>query len=211
LPLYIPVPTAEPNDDIAQYVPLLLSAIEGFLQLRDVWAEDDYVDGFAYMEDLKSWVARNIPGPGSMFTGEIRMFSQPPADLPTRWLYCDGSAISRSVYAELFSVIGVDYGAGNNTTTFNIPNLVHKFPRGGAYPGTTGGADTHTLQLSEIPVHDHVVQRSSAEGGSTSRYARTTTSSNFNSPVSENAGGGEAHNNIPAYLELCPAIYAGAV
>lgn len=43
--------------------------------------------------------------------------------IPTDWLECDGSAISRTVYATLFGVIGTSYGEGDGSTTFNLPNL----------------------------------------------------------------------------------------
>lgn len=43
---------------------------------------------------------------------------------PDGWLLCDGSAVSRTLYAELFAAIGTTYGAGDGSTTFNIPNLV---------------------------------------------------------------------------------------
>ena len=42
---------------------------------------------------------------------------------PTGWLVCDGSAVSRSIYADLFTLIGSTYGAGNGSTTFNLPDL----------------------------------------------------------------------------------------
>ena len=45
---------------------------------------------------------------------------------PQGWLLCDGSAVSRTTYAKLFSVIGTTYGSGNGSTTFNLPNLVDK-------------------------------------------------------------------------------------
>lgn len=48
---------------------------------------------------------------------------QAMAAVPSGWLACDGSAISRTVYANLFAAIGVIYGAGDGSTTFNIPNL----------------------------------------------------------------------------------------
>lgn len=48
--------------------------------------------------------------------------------LPSGTLICDGSSISRTTYAELFAVIGTTYGAGNGSTTFNIPNLYHQVP-----------------------------------------------------------------------------------
>ena len=41
---------------------------------------------------------------------------------PSGWLICDGSAISRTTYADLFAVIGTSYGAGDGSTTFNLPN-----------------------------------------------------------------------------------------
>jgi hypothetical protein len=45
------------------------------------------------------------------------------SSVPTGWLRCDGSAVSRSMYADLFNGIGVTYGSGDGTTTFNVPNL----------------------------------------------------------------------------------------
>lgn len=58
------------------------------------------------------------------------------ATTPQGWLLCDGSAISRTDYAELYAVIGDTYGAGNGSTTFNLPNLVDKFVEGSATAGT---------------------------------------------------------------------------
>lgn len=69
---------------------------------------------------------------------------------PTGWLMCDGSAKSRLTYKGLFDVIGTTYGAGDGSTTFNIPDLRQRFPLGKANAGTgstiggTGGAIDHT-------------------------------------------------------------------
>lgn len=52
------------------------------------------------------------------------------ATLPTGWLECDGSAVSRATYSALFAAIGTTYGAGNGTTTFNLPELRGEFIRG---------------------------------------------------------------------------------
>ena len=52
------------------------------------------------------------------------------ATAPAGWLICDGSAVSRTTYADLFASIGTTYGAGNNTTTFNLPDLRGEFIRG---------------------------------------------------------------------------------
>lgn len=80
-------------------------------------------------------------------TGAIVGYSASTA--PTGWLLCDGSAVSRTTYSALFAIIGTSYGAGDGSTTFNLPNLVSKIPRGASAPGTGGGADTHTHPLSD--------------------------------------------------------------
>lgn len=56
---------------------------------------------------------------------------------PDGWLICDGSAISREDYADLFTAIGVNFGAGDEATTFNLPNLIDKFPQGNTTVGLT--------------------------------------------------------------------------
>ena len=62
---------------------------------------------------------------------------------PTGFLLCDGSAVSRTTYANLFTAIGVTYGAGNGTTTFNLPNTQGIFLRG-AGSQTVGGVNYST-------------------------------------------------------------------
>lgn len=54
-------------------------------------------------------------------TGTVKAWGGSTA--PSGWLFCDGSAISRTTYAALFAVIGTTYGSGDGTTTFNLPNF----------------------------------------------------------------------------------------
>ena len=51
-------------------------------------------------------------------------------DVPAGWLQCNGAEVSRTTYAALFAKIGTKYGSGNGSTTFNLPNLHHKFIEG---------------------------------------------------------------------------------
>ena len=51
-------------------------------------------------------------------------------DVPAGWLQCNGAAVSRTTYAALFAKIGTKYGSGDGSTTFNLPNLHHKFIEG---------------------------------------------------------------------------------
>lgn len=71
---------------------------------------------------------------------------------PAGWLYCDGSAVSRTTYVKLFNVIGTTWGPGNGSTTFNLPNLVGRFLFGSGTVtfGTYGGFLT-----SPGPAHTH--------------------------------------------------------
>lgn len=67
-------------------------------------------------------------------TGIVQFFAGSSA--PSGWLVCDGSAVSRTDYEELFEVIGTMYGAGDGSTTFNLPNLIDRFAEGGKNVGT---------------------------------------------------------------------------
>lgn len=60
--------------------------------------------------------------------GAIQVFAM--SAIPTGWLECNGDTVSRTTYANLFSVIGTTYGAGNGTTTFKLPDLRGEFIRG---------------------------------------------------------------------------------
>ena len=97
---------------------------------------------------------------------------------PTGWLLCNGSAVSRTTYAALFAVLGIAYGAGDGSTTFNVPDRRGRFgigvdgtytrgSTGGAASGTTSSAGSHnhtgltgstTLTIAQMPTHSHTYQ-----------------------------------------------------
>lgn len=99
-------------------------------------------------------------GPAERIPGEIIMFGG--QSLPTGWLLCDGRAVSRTVYPNLYAAVGTLYGAGDGVTTFNLPNLSARFPRGSsdtAGVGTLGGAASvsKTLTTANLPPHSHTM------------------------------------------------------
>ena len=68
---------------------------------------------------------------------EVGMYADFAGDTaPVSYLLCDGSAVSREEYSELFSVIGTKYGAGDGSTTFNLPNKIGRFAQGSTTVGT---------------------------------------------------------------------------
>ena len=74
------------------------------------------------------------------------------ATAPNGYLLCDGAAVSRTTYADLFAIISTTYGVGDGASTFNVPNLEGKMPQG--YDGSTynlagtGGANTVTVSVT---------------------------------------------------------------
>lgn len=152
MPLDIPLPSEYPQTDPSQYVPLLLSAIGGFLQSRDVWEAADYEDAYGYMEELKTYIVDLMLRGEIMPIGKIDIWL---ADVPPDgWVILDGHAISREVYADLFALWGTLYGAGNGTTTFNVPDFGERLPMGvGGIMGLgeTLGALSHTIAQANLP------------------------------------------------------------
>jgi microcystin-dependent protein len=87
-------------------------------------------------------------------TGSVVMSAA--ALVPAGWLLCNGQEVSRTTYADLWAALGTLYGAGNGTTTFNVPNLEAKFPRmEAAARGGTGGATAHAHSIAG---HDHTIE-----------------------------------------------------
>lgn len=80
------------------------------------------------------------------------------ATVPEGYLVCDGSAIDRDLYSDLFEVIGTTYGTGDGLSTFNLPDLRGQLPMGlyaGSVLGDTLGEETHTLTEGELAAHSH--------------------------------------------------------
>lgn len=99
--------------------------------------------------------------PSAEVTGFIKMWTK--ATVPSNFLLCDGSAISRTSFANLFAVVGIQYGNGDGSTTFNLPDLRGRSPIGdgtgvGLTPRAIGdamGEEFHQLVTGELPSHDH--------------------------------------------------------
>jgi microcystin-dependent protein len=109
------------------------------------------VDGVAF--------EANTPAsqPGDVFpAGAVMMWAGPTP--PAGWMICDGTAISRAGFPSLFANIAVTWGAGNGTTTFNIPDFRDRVPVGNSGTkalASSGGVETVALSVAEMPTHSH--------------------------------------------------------
>lgn len=78
------------------------------------------------------------------------------ASPPTGWLHLNGQAVSRTTYDDLFALWGTTFGAGNGTTTFNVPDVRGEFPRfWDASRGVDSGRGIGTAQAADIAAHTH--------------------------------------------------------
>jgi microcystin-dependent protein len=147
-----------------------LTALDG----RVTSAEADILDHESRITtaeaDIVSLQAAIVSPPDNRFLGEMinRAANVAPS---ASWLLCDGSAISRTTYATLFALIGTSYGAGNGSTTFNIPDFRGKTTRGYHSGNATfdafvsGGADSVTLVENNIPEHTHTFTAANQDTG----------------------------------------------
>ena len=78
--------------------------------------------------------------PGGVPLGTILPYAANAAEPPYSFLFCEGQAISRTMYPDLFALIGTTYGSGDGSTTFNLPALVGKYPQGDTTAGTVKSA-----------------------------------------------------------------------
>ena len=172
------------------------------------------------------------------YIGEIRLF--PFKTIPNGWLPCNGQILPLRQNPALFALLGKFYG-GDGLTTFGLPNLngkvimgTGKSAAGTVYqPGTTGGAETVTLNSSNLPAHNHFVKAAASydtyaganamlgdpnvKTSATQTQSNTATASIYNNgPVNTTlaadslvaAGAGAAHENRMPYMAMsyCIAI-----
>ena len=166
--------------------------------------------------------------------GDMKVTARSTA--PSKWLLCQGQDVSRSTYSDLFTAIGTTYGAGDGSTTFNVPDLGGRVVAGkeatatrltsgvsgvdGETLGAVGGDQnmhehTHTATQAS---HSHTMPRAgsgySAGGGpqpanATDGTGGTVTSSSAAPTITVNNAGTGSSQNVQPTIVLNWLIYAG--
>jgi microcystin-dependent protein len=180
------------------------------MTLKELKSKDhDHIFGSAwvYKTAKADWV-KIIPPE----IGDIKMSIR--SDAHAGWLKCDGSAISRTTYADLWAVIGTNFGAGNGTTTFNLPDARGRV-LGGIGTGRNNtdsanltaralgakvGAETHTLTVEEMPAHTHTYSGVTGQGNFSGGVDISADEANRPNQDTTSTGGGEPHENMQPTL-----------
>jgi microcystin-dependent protein len=160
-----------------------------------------------------------LQGNQAVPSGTIADFGGPTA--PSSWLLCDGSAVSRSFYANLFAAIGTTWGDGDGNTTFNLPNLQGLFTQGQSAATSvaqTGGSASITLSVDQLPEHNHpvvdpghshpsvVVASVNTTGTATGAVTSGNTGTATTGITTGNTGTGGAINILPPYAVVIKII-----
>ncbi len=147
------------------------------------------------------------------YVGEIRMFAGNFA--PAGWMFCEGQLLPISEYETLFNLIGTTYG-GDGQSTFALPDLRGRIPLhfgNGFTLAETGGVETVTLTVSQIPAHTHPLLAAAVTGDQVSPggnfpansfnvtpYINDVPNGNMNANAIGSVGGSQPHNNFQPYL-----------
>ena len=105
------------------------------------------------------WIVNSVNEVNTTPVGSILDYAGSSA--PNGWFICQGQTVSRTVYSRLFSVLGTTFGAGDGTTTFNLPDLRSRVTVGLGVDswndtlGETGGTNEVTLTEAQLPEHNH--------------------------------------------------------
>ena len=150
------------------------------------------------------------------FMSEIRIMSFGFA--PQGWALCNGQLLPINQNQALFSLLGTNYG-GNGQTNFGLPDLRGRTPihvGSGHTLGEKAGEQAHTLSISELPTHTHLLNATTAQASTNvpdtntilaasnpqNLYAQATNPVAMSPAAIGNVGGSQAHQNMQPFLVL---------
>lgn len=147
----------------------------------------------ATTEFVQALVASPIP------SGAVFYFAM--AAVPAGYLECNGAAVSRTTYALLFTAIGVTFGSGDGSTTFNLPEMRGEFIRGWDNGrGVDSGRTFGSFQADDLASHSHTIATNWGTGFSGTAVSTYATNGNPITKVTGNTGNTETRPRSKALL-----------
>lgn len=150
---------------------------------------------------------------GTPFVGEIRMFGGNFA--PAGWMFCEGQILPISENETLFQLIGTTYG-GDGQETFALPDLRGRLPihqGNGVILAETGGVESVTLTVNQMPAHTHALLASANNAATSSAagnvlaqtpsytpYVAAAPNAALDPASVTSVGGSQPHDNFQPYL-----------
>lgn len=223
-------PVANTDNAFRELTAIIARACKGTDPVDDTWTFGMSAD---LTRRLRFSAARITPGSTRVITApdqDVTLFNAigsvfdfAGSVAPLGFLMCYGQAVSRSDYSGLWTVIGATYGAGDGSTTFNVPDLRGRVVAGkddmggtsanrltnqsgglnGDVLGATGGAETHTLTTAQLAAHAHSGTTDSGcshshtfgvrQGGATSPQIASQNWGPSTATVSTDAAGAHTH------------------
>ena len=189
-------------------MPFNFNPIDGLLNIdifpsspaNETAARQQFMLLFNQIKDKLNIIEEQLNTPG-----QIMFFAKNTP--PSGWLKCDGSAVSRTTYNGLFSIIGTTFGNGDGSTTFNLPDLRGEFIRGW---DNGRGIDSNRVfgstQTDSFKTHTHnlTVRDGATNFGSDKALTRSAGGGGTNTSQSvDEAGGNETR---PRNIALLPCI-----
>jgi microcystin-dependent protein len=142
------------------------------------------------------------------------IFDYAGTSAPTGYLLCDGSAVSRTTYANLFNAIGTTWGVGDGSTTFNVPDLRRKTTIGSGGTqisgpantvGAVGGVEAVTIAATNLPAHTHSYSGTTGTENATHTHIDSGHNHPANIVVGASASSGTALGVAPATSNEFPS------
>jgi len=229
-----PLEIRETGYDFLQKIPAeefnwLMNNFAEWVQYLDGLTRDQGITEIATREQAEQGVSIDTLMTPLRVLQSIQYNAVPPGNVeytarttaPAGYLFCDGSAVSRTTYSRLFAAIGTTFGTGDGSTTFNIPDLRDEFIRGANpgsravglaendsyrshnHSGSTNSAGAHSHSVS-VPLNSNGGTPSLESGGpSTKSFNTSTAGAHTHSFTTNPTGGSETR---PQNVALLPII-----
>ena len=178
--------------------------IAQWIEYLDGLTRDQGITEIASLSQAQTGTANDVLMTPLRVLDSIKFNANPPGEvkafagtaLPSGYLRCEGQAVSRTTYSRLFDAIGTTYGAGDGSTTFNLPDLRDDFIRGAHSGRAVGTRESYAVQS-----HSHTGNTNSA-----GTHTHTVKEGSYNVGVpAGNLTSGDDYTEVAAYLQTTSA------